>query len=181
MTLPCHRDEPRHERRRPGGIVEGGCRQLQSAEVHPVASVDGPRRPDHLVERGLAAAGKRVVFEVVDHERTGVHELDRINDDRGSRATAASERVGLLEQGAPKPLAAHAGIEVGGELEGLGPAVPRAGGLMRRAGEAKEILGHVGSGPGVETNDLAKRIGARPRGGKPIMIRAASVNVKRWA
>ena len=49
------------------------------------------------------------------------------------------------------------------------------------AGEAEEIFFHVGSVPGSETNDLAKRIGARPRGGQPIMIRVASVNVKRWA
>jgi len=120
-------------------------------------------------------------LRVSDVALARVHELDRIDDQRGRHATAAGERVGLLEQGAPEPLAAHAGIEVGGELEGLGPAVPRAGGVVRRASEAEEISSHVGSGPGIETNDLANRIGARPMGGQPIMIRAASMNVKRWA
>jgi hypothetical protein len=133
------------------------------------------------VERRLSAAGERVVFEVVDHERTGVQHLDRIDDKRGSRRAATGERVGSFEQGGPKPLAAHPWIEIGSELESLGPAVPGAGGLVRRAGETERMCSHVGTGPGSETNDRTNRIGARPAGGQPITIRAASVNVKRWA
>ena len=75
----------------------------------------------------MATARERVVFEVVDHERTGVQEFDGIDHQRGGLRTAAGERVGPLEQSAPKPLAAHAGIEVGSELERPEPAVPRAG------------------------------------------------------
>jgi hypothetical protein len=59
--------------------------------------------------------------------------------------------------------------------------VPGAGGLVRRAGETEGIGCHVGTVPGGETNDRANRIGAKPAGGLPMMIRAASVTVKRWA
>ena len=87
------------------------------------------------MECRLSAAGERVIFEVVDHERTGVKHLDRFDHQRGSRISATGKHIGLLEKSGPKPLAAHPWIKVGSELEGLGPAVPRAGGLVRRAGK----------------------------------------------
>jgi len=137
----------------------------------------GPITP----QRRLSAAVERFVLEVVDHERTGVQHFDGVRDQHRRRAAAAGEGVGLLEQVGPEPLAANPGIEVGGQVKGLGPAMPSAGGLVRRARETQGMCGHVGTGFASEMKDLANRIGASPVGGLPITIRTASEKVKRCA
>jgi len=138
-------------------------------------------RSDHPVERGLVSPRQRAIFEIVEHERPGMEHLDGVDDQGRGVAAATGELVGPLQQGGPEPLAADTGIEVGGELEGLRPAVPRAGRLVGVSGETERVGDHVSPGPAGKRKDLANRIGARPLGGRPMTIRAASATVKRWA
>ena len=181
VALAGHLDEPSEHRGRPGRILEGGPGEFQGPEIHPVARVDRAGRPHHPVERGLVSSRQRAIFEVVEDERPRVQHLDGVDDRGRSIAPPTGKLIGPLEQGRPEPLPADAGIEVGGKLERLRPTVPRAGGLVRAAGETERIDDHVSPGPEAGRKDLAKRSGARPLGGRPMTIRAASEIVKRWA
>ena len=181
MALPGDRDEPFQNRRRPGRIRIGVPGEFQCPEIHPIPSVYGPGRSDHAMERRLAAPRRGSVFEVIDDERPGMQHLDGV-DNQGRRVAAtAGERICLLQDGGPEPFSADAGIQVGGELKRFGPAVPSPSRVVKGIAKTERVCDHVSPGPSFGKNDLTKRIGARPLGGLPMTIWAASVIVKRWA
>ena len=73
-----------------------------------VADDDRGVGADRLVDGGDAAAGARVVDEVVVHQRGGVDELDAHGQVEGVVAVGVAERGAEQDQRRPQPLAAGA-------------------------------------------------------------------------